>query len=283
MDYVIKASYGNDSIALIQWMADRGHTNAFVLHNDTGWARADWATRVEAGEAFARSVGMQPVRTLAKPADDIRVLSAKLDAATRGDVAAERSQRAKSPSIGFVDAVRLKRAFPRSGMQFCTTMLKIEPSLAWLNEVDPAKDLIAVVGIRREESARRAQWPEWTDESPLDGGRSLWAPLVRMTEAERDALIVRAGFPVLPHRSKECWPCVHAPRADLRELAKDPERVAVIRDLEAELSEGKAKPRRMFRRQGGIDQTLAWAQSAPGKYVEGQESMIDCDAGWCGA
>jgi hypothetical protein len=76
---------------------------------------------------------------------------------------------------------------------------------------------------------------------------------------------------------------VHAPRADIRELAEDPERVKVIRDMEAELSEGQAKPRRMFRRQSGIGETLAWAKSAPGKYVEGQESMIDCDAGWCGS
>ena len=57
MDYVIKASYGNDSIALIQWMVEHGHTNAFVLHNDTGWARSDWAERVEAGEAFGRVHG----------------------------------------------------------------------------------------------------------------------------------------------------------------------------------------------------------------------------------
>lgn len=271
MDYVIKASYGNDSIALIQWMREQGHTNAFVLHNDTGWARADWAARVEAGEAFVRSVGMEPVRTRAEyPAREIPVIAAALE------------REARDRRFGFVDAVRLKRAFPRSGMQFCTTMLKIEPSQAWLDEVDPAGDMIAVVGIRREESARRSQWPEWTEESPLDGGRSLWAPLVHMTAVERDALIVRAGFDVLPHRSKECWPCVHASRADLRELAKDPERVAAIRDLEAELSEGKAKPRRLFRRQGGIDETIAWAQSAPGRYVEGQESMIDCDAGWCG-
>ena len=72
MDYVIKASYGNDSIALIQWMVEHGHTNAFVLHNDTGWARSDWAERVEAGEAFARSVGMEPVRTRAEyPAREI--------------------------------------------------------------------------------------------------------------------------------------------------------------------------------------------------------------------
>jgi len=250
MDYVIKASFGNDSIALIQWMAEQGHHDAYVLHNDTGWAREGWSARVDAGEAFARRLGMTPVRTA---------------------------------SIGFVAAARLKRAFPRSGMQFCTTMLKIEPSLSWLDQVDPQGNLTAVVGIRREESSKRANWPEDVEDSPMDGGRRLWAPLVRTTEVERDALVLRAGFEVLPHRSKECWPCVNAPRADLRDLARDPERIAVIRDLEEELSVDKDVRRRMFRRQGSIDETIAWAQSKPGTYVEGQQDMFDCDAGWCGS
>lgn len=93
MEYVIKASYGNDSIALIQWMADHGHgPRSWVLYNDTGWSHPDWAKRVERGEAFARGLGMQTART---------------------------------HSPGFVSIARVKQAFPRSGMQFCTTMLKI--------------------------------------------------------------------------------------------------------------------------------------------------------------
>lgn len=249
MEYVIKASYGNDSIALIQWMADQGHgPRSWVLYNDTGWAHPDWAKRVERGEAIARGLGMQPART---------------------------------HSPGFISIARVKQSFPRSGMQFCTTMLKIEPSLAWLDANDPDGDLILVVGVRREESARRQAWPEWIDDSPIDGGRSLWAPLVRYTEAQRDVLLRRAGFEPIPHRSDECFPCVNSARADLRRLADAPDRIREIEDLEAELSVGK-KPRRMFRRQSGIRETIAWAQSAPGQYAEGQEFLFGCDAGYCG-
>jgi hypothetical protein len=179
-EYIIKASYGNDSIALIQWMIDHGHTNAFVLYND------------------------------------------------------------------------------------------------------PDQELISVVGVRREESAKRGSWPEWTEESELDGGRPLWAPLVRVLAPERDELIRRAGFEVLLHRSDECFPCVNSSRADIRRLAEDPERVAEIEQLEADLSEGKPKQRRLFRRQSGIRETVAWAQSAPGEYVEDQQFLFGCDAGFCG-
>ena len=70
---------------------------------------------------------------------------------------------------------------------------------------------------------------------------------------------------------------------DLRELAKDAGRVSEIRDLEHDLSQGKDIKRRMFRRQSGIDETIAWAQSGRGEYVEGQTSFFDCEAGWCGS
>lgn len=232
--YAIKASYGNDSIALIQWMIEGGHTDAVVIYNDTGWARDGWLDRVAAGERLAASAGMDTVRT----------------------------------SASFVDACRLKRAFPRHGMQFCTTMLKIEPTMALLNRIDPDGDMIGVVGIRREESARRASWPEWTESSALDGGRSLWAPLVRVTEAERNALVARAGFDVLPHRSDECWPCVNAARHDLVRVSEDASRVEQIEALEDELSEGKEARRRMFREQSGIRElSKGQIRRGPGVFV----------------
>jgi 3'-phosphoadenosine 5'-phosphosulfate sulfotransferase (PAPS reductase)/FAD synthetase len=247
--YIIKASYGNDSIALIQWMAEHGYGPAsFVVYNDTGWSRDGWSARVSEGEALALSYGMLPLRTQAN----------------------------------FVAACRLKQAMPRHGMQFCTTLLKIEPTIELMRGLDPSRELIAVVGVRREESARRASWPEWTEESDLDGGRSLWAPLVRVMKDERDALVRRAGFDVLNHRSDECWPCVNANRSDLRRLAVDEPRIAELEALEAELSAGKDAARRMFREQSGIRETMAWAQSQPGKYSEGQSFLLGCDAGFCG-
>lgn len=249
-NYVIFASYGNDSIALIQWMHEQGHDDAFVVYSDTGWAAPWWAERVEKAEGIVYSYGMEPVRI---------------------------------ESMGFVPLVKLRKGFPRNGMQFCTTELKIKPALAWLDRVDPDKDLTCCVGVRRSESRSRSSWPEWTPESPNHGGRELWAPLVRVWDAKRDALVRRSGFDVLPHRSMECYPCVNANRADLRMV--DEERIAYIEQVEAEMGyTSKGKPRTMFRPKSkmgavGIREVKRWAETERGGY---EPPSGGCDGGMCG-
>ena len=47
MEHLIFASYGNDSIALIQWAHERGLTGVHVAYGDTGWAAEWWPARVE--------------------------------------------------------------------------------------------------------------------------------------------------------------------------------------------------------------------------------------------
>ncbi len=144
-----------------------------------------------------------------------------------------------------------------------------------------------MVGIRREESSRRSQWPEWVDESDKHGGRELWSPLVRMTKLERDEIIDRAGIPVLPYRSRECFPCVNSSKMDLRALKQaDVDKVA---SLEAEMGVGKrsGKPKYMFRaaKCGGAEglvEVIKWASHT--KYIEGQDDLFGggCDSGFCG-
>lgn len=254
-EYVIFASYGNDSIALIQWMGERGYYGkCHVVYSDTGWAKSDWSDRIAQGEELARRWGFNPVRI--KP-------SAPLDG-------------------GFVSLVRLKKGFPRNGMQFCTGLLKIAPAMEWLSRVDPTQDLTCVVGVRREESRDRARWPEYTESSDAHGGRELWAPLVRIKKSDRNALIRRAGFDPLPHRSQECFPCINANKADLRMLTE--ERIQEIEDLEKEMGfTTKGKPRVMFRpyrHMGatGIREVVKWAHTARGGY----EPPGGCDSGMCG-
>jgi hypothetical protein len=57
MKYVIFASYGNDSIALIQFAHERGLTAVHVAYTNTGWASDWWPARVELAEAWAQSLG----------------------------------------------------------------------------------------------------------------------------------------------------------------------------------------------------------------------------------
>ena len=248
---VLFCSYGNDSIALIQWMAEQGHTGV-VAYSDTGWAAPEWAERVAQGEAFAQSKGFEVVRI---------------------------------PSQGLEALVRQRKGWPRQGMQFCTQELKIRPAMKWLTDVDPDAEATCCVGVRREESRARLAWPEHTEISDRHGGRSLWAPLVRHTKVERDALLARAGFDPLPHRSMECFPCINSNRSDLVQLSKRPDRIAEIAALESDLGyTSKGKPRTMFRpyrHMGaiGIEEVIKWALSGRGGY----EPPSGCDSGMCGS
>jgi 3'-phosphoadenosine 5'-phosphosulfate sulfotransferase (PAPS reductase)/FAD synthetase len=256
---ILSLSYGNDSIALIQWthetrQIDRGPV--LCVYADTGWASKEWPARVERGEALARSYGFEPYR-VARPG-------------------------------GLMPLARLKRGWPRHGMQFCTEMLKIEPITAWLDTMDPGAEATCVIGVRREESERRANWPEHLEDSVQHGGRDAWFPLVRVLTAERDTLVRRAGFEVLPHRSRECHPCVNASKADLWDLPE--ERIAEIEGYEAEMgSTAAGKPRVLFRPAAhggavGIREVVRWANSDRGAYQPGQGDLFGvCDGGWCGS
>lgn len=253
--YVLFCSYGNDSIALIQWAHENKLRDVTCLYSDTGWASDDWPARVEAGERLAQSYGFATART---------------------------------ESEGMVALVKRKCGWPGAGGQgqFCTSELKIKPALQWLDEHDPDKDWTAVTGVRREESGHRIDAPEHAAESERHGGRELYQPLVRHTEAQRNELVLRAGLEILPHRSQECYPCINATIDDIRLLNE--QRIALIDVTEQELGfTRKGKPRVMFRAAKrknavGIRAVVQWA-SAPR-----QRDQLDlfkhsrCDSGYCG-
>lgn len=232
MTHVLFVSYGNDSLALLQWAIENKLQGCVALYSDTGWASSAWPERVRRWEEYAGKNGISTART---------------------------------ESIGMPELIKLKKAWPRNGLQFCTEHLKILPALRWLEKNDPNKNAVCVCGVRREESARRRSWPEWIEESEKHGGRPLWSPLVSVTQAQRDVLIMRAGGEPLPHRSQECFPCINSNRAQLRLLTEG--RVEEIERLEAEMGHtAEGKPRTMFRpyrHQGatGIREVWEWAKA----------------------
>jgi hypothetical protein len=138
--------------------------------------------------------------------------------------------------------------------------------------------------VRREESVQRRLFPEWTEESALHGGRSLWAPIANLKEEERDALVRRAGIEPLPHRSMECSPCINANKADIRQT--DERDIFKVERIEQALGNTRAgKPRVMFRPKPhmgavGIREICRWANSSRGKYEPPRSS--GCDSGMCG-
>jgi 3'-phosphoadenosine 5'-phosphosulfate sulfotransferase (PAPS reductase)/FAD synthetase len=252
-DYVIFASYGNDSAALIQWAHEQRLQGVTVAYTNTGWAAHKWADRVRVSSAWAQSLGFQTVEI---------------------------------PSMGMAALVAMKQAWPRGGggkFQFCTMHLKEAPALAWLDEVDPGREAVCMVGIRRAESANRATFPEWTEESERHGGRMLHAPLVRHTERMRDALILRTPLEVLPHRSKECYPCVNARKGEI--AAMDETAIVKVETIEQRAGiNSKGNARVMFSpaRHNGAEGIRAVVEDARHGMTDLYEP-VGCDGGWCGS
>ena len=251
---IIFSSCGNDSVALIRWAIEHDLDDLVVAYSDTKWAAESWVERVERVERVVVKHGGKFV---------------------------------KIESEGFANLARRKKAFPANGMAFCSYELKIKPAMEWLETIDPEKAAVCYVGVMRIESEARKNWPEKIEASPNHGGRQLVSPLARLSLAERDELLDRAGFDVLPHRSMECTPCVNATRKDLQNL--DDIDVIKVVNLENELGVGErsGKPKYMFRshRMGGAKgmlQVKKRADQGGGKFSELQEDMFGCDSGFCG-
>ncbi len=221
--HVISSSYGNDSVALIQWAHEVNLPNVMVAYCDTGWAAPNWPQRVIAGERLAASYGFE----------------------TR-----------QLKSIGMAELVRIKKGWPGNGQQFCTAHLKGVPFLEWIDEFDKERTSIVLIGKRRAESEARKNTPEFIESSEYHGGRKLWHPLYAHSDGDRNALLSRAGFEVLPHRSMECNPCVNANRGDFLRLTKG--EIERVNDLEAEIGKPMFRPKRFNAM--GIHGVIVWAK-----------------------
>jgi 3'-phosphoadenosine 5'-phosphosulfate sulfotransferase (PAPS reductase)/FAD synthetase len=252
MTYTVFASYGNDSVALIQWAHERGLTDVHVVYSDTGWAASWWPARVAQAERWVRSLGFTPHQT---------------------------------SSEGMEGLVHRKKAWPRGGggkFQFCTDALKKEPARAWLAMHDPEGETTCLTGVRREESENRRDAPEHVTASDDHGGRELWQPLVRHTQAMRDALVNKTPLPLLPFRSKECWPCVNVRKQELRLLDSEArDRVHMIEVRAGINSKGNARVMFSPARHGGavgIDAVIEDAKHDMNELFQ----TATCEGGWCG-
>lgn len=248
--FVIFASYGNDSVALVQWAHENALEDVAVVYSDTGWSTADWRQRVIGMEDWVRGLGFTPYRT---------------------------------ESIGFADLAREKKGFPTQRYQWCSFRLKIEPGMRWLDENDPHKVAICIVGARRAEAAdpesTRAKFPEYLVRSENHGGRMMLAPMVDWDENARNGFLERAGVEPLPHRSRECK-CINSNKKDMIRFTETD--IAEIEALEAEIGRPMYRPHRHLGATG-IREVIKWAHSARGKYEPPLENNEACNAAWCEA
>ena len=244
--YIISCSYGNDSVALIQWAKEQELQDVHIVYIDTGWAHPSWAARSAAGRTLAFTYGF-----------DVHHISGDFD---------------------FESMVRMKKGFPSQRYQFCTGILKGLPFLEFAEKIDPDKKAEVVVGKRREESENRKDTPERIIKSERHGDRNVWHPLYKHTESMRNDLVRKTGIKILPHRSMECCPCVNANRGDILMLSE--ERIKLIEELEAEIKHPMFRAKNKMGAEG-IREVVKWARSPRGQYHKGQMFLWESDGEPC--
>ena len=270
-DVILSFSGGKDSTACGLWLQEAGIPFR-ALFLDTGWEHRDTYAHVKKlesrfGPVIRVSSQIEPVPEYA---DEIAAFEARLGW--------------PSPMVRWLAK---KAMFPSRKRRWCTEQLKTFPFIAFAEQHDV--EIVNVLGIRRDESEARATWPE-REQHPDAPSVEVWAPLIHWTVDDVIAIHKRHDVEPCPLYLRGssrvgCWPCINSNREELRALARDPERVDILRDLEAFV--GRIALEREHKYQNGnlptffqarieekgkptrypswpIDKVLAWSNRTPG-------------------
>ncbi len=184
--HIIISSYSKNSLALIQWAAEKRLQQVTVCHVETGWSAEGWPEFVSRAEAFVRDKGFDAQRLVSR--------------------------------VTFADLMDIKRGFPSREHQWCSLHLKGITLLQWLDEKDPECQATLLMGNRNPEQLTEKPVPEYVESSEYLGGRRLWYPLFELGDRERDALLSRTGLN--PPAGGGCAPCINASTAELSRLSE---------------------------------------------------------------
>lgn len=139
--------------------------------------------------------------------------------------------------MGFAELCLHKGIFPSRLKRWCTKSLKIKPFQRFMQQ--QPDEPVAVVGIRRQESAKRSDAKEWEFSDLYDA--MVWRPLVDWSFD--DVIAIHNEHGVLPNplylkgaTRVGCWPCIYSRKEELALMSRiDPDRVSQIERLEEDV------------------------------------------------
>ena len=214
------------------------------------------------------------------------------------------------PELGFYDLVRSKGTFPSARRRFCTEALKIWPAQDHIKYLREAYDeVVAVSGVRADESEDRKHLPEWDYSGNLL--TLQWRPLIRWSFTDVIEIHKKYSVPLNPlyaigAERVGCYPCINSRKHEVRTIALNfPERIKMIEELEDELwASGKTPsffhaskiPERFRTRPftskktgesmmvARIADVVKWSMTgkgAEGSYLDDPPEPISCSSGFC--
>ena len=134
------------------------------------------------------------------------------------------------PEVDFFNLALERKRFPSTKARFCTEVLKIHPTQVHTSSLkNKGYDVIAISGVRADESDDRANLPAW-DYSGMLLCLS-WRPLLQWTLEDVLAIHRRHVVPMNPlyaagAQRVGCWPCIMSRKEEIRNIAlRYPERI----------------------------------------------------------
>jgi 3'-phosphoadenosine 5'-phosphosulfate sulfotransferase (PAPS reductase)/FAD synthetase len=188
---------------------------------------------------------------------------------------------------GMEQAIYRNNMFPSGMAKFCTRLLKVEPIQNFYAELRARTRVkpVNIVGVRAEESRKRAQMSEIEEQDEA----TVWRPLLTWTEDQVIEYHSKHKLPpnplyVLGNSRVGCYPCIYARKHELRHLSySNPARIDHIGALERRINEirGEGKKLASFfrsRRKDGdymdITKQVEWSRtSRKGEYLDDQDEL----------
>ena len=266
---VVSVSGGKDSAATALHLRELGipHRRVFA---DTGWEAVETYRYLD--ELERRLGPIERVRA------EIDVQPERMEHVERIE-----SILGVSPSAMVRRCIR-HATLPSRRIRWCTSDLKVAPLRKYHQSLmADGRLVVSTVGVRADESAKRASLGEWELGDAIDA--IVWRPLIRWTTEDVIAIHHRHGLPPNPLYLRGmsrvgCWPCVNACKAEYAAIGRDDRRLRALRDLEQTINllrgsderglghanwyMGHATPGSPIGLQPTIDEVVEWASTDRG-------------------
>lgn len=277
---VVGFSGGADSQAVALWVRQRYPADEVILLNTNAGGNEHPVTEQFIGD-YSRDVF--PVTTVPALVRDLGDVGTRCPA-TR----ARRQEFSDDDELTFDVLAYIKGRYPSRKAQFCTEYLKMAPQKRWLREHLDAHGVAyeRYIGVRRDESAKRANVPETECDDYFDC--TLHRPIAAWTKPQVFGFLAQNGEAVNPLYTMGfgrvgCAPCINSGKEDIRLwAARFPAMIDKVREWERRVGRTFFAPCVPGKEINWIDEVVEWSKTVRGGRQLGLPMLeIEVEQGGC--